>query len=68
MGKPKQTVSDSSVKQIYGKKVKYIALAKGAFRLCKRCETKKRFAMLSEYNGNYYCSELCVKQDNNLGD
>lgn len=66
LGKPKKNFIDSNIKQIYGKKVKYLALGNPV--LCKNCGVQKRSAMLSEYNGQYYCSELCVKQHNQLGE
>lgn len=68
MGKPKRNASEKDSNKNLGKKVKYISSYRGVFFTCPQCGSKKRFAMLSEYDGVTYCSELCVLESMKEGD
>lgn len=62
MGKPvKKHNKKEELQPLLGKRVKCIGLG-GAIYQCQGCYMVKKRGMFSEYEGNLYCTEYCIKQ------
>lgn len=54
--KHSQKIQDPNARKLLGKKVYYIGNM-----VCSACGRVQKRGMVSEYQGQYYCSESCVQ-------